>query len=81
MTLAARIALVVVLVAELMNILDSSIVLTALPTLQKSLGAGPAALQWATAGYSLTIAMGLITGSRPSAWTSPACCCPRWPSS
>ncbi|MGW0537965.1 MFS transporter [Streptomyces sp. NPDC003032] len=64
MTSAARIALAVVLVAELMNILDSSIVLTALPTLQESLGAGPAALQWVTAGYSLTIALGLITGGR-----------------
>ncbi|MFG3282069.1 MFS transporter [Streptomyces sp. NPDC048111] len=62
--LAAKISLVVVLVAELMNILDSSVVLTALPTLQDSLGAGPAALQWVTAGYSLTIALGLITGGR-----------------
>ncbi|GHC38680.1 MFS transporter [Streptomyces cinnamoneus] len=62
--LAARIALVVVLVAELMDVLDQSVVLTAVPTLQKSLGAGPAAVQWLTAGYALALALGLITGGR-----------------
>ncbi|MEU2512046.1 MFS transporter [Streptomyces syringium] len=62
--LAARIALVVVLVAELMDVLDQSVVLTAIPTLQQSLGASPAAVQWMTAGYALTLALGLITGGR-----------------
>jgi EmrB/QacA subfamily drug resistance transporter len=62
--LAARIALVVLLVAELMDILDQSVVLTALPAIQGSTGAGPAAVQWLTAGYSLTVAVGLITGGR-----------------
>ncbi|MET9609867.1 MFS transporter [Streptomyces sp. NPDC006512] len=61
---AARIALVVLLVAELMDILDQSVVLTALPAIQSSTGAGPAAVQWLTAGYSLTVAVGLITGGR-----------------
>ncbi|CAM4450007.1 MFS transporter [Nocardia ninae] len=64
MTRAATIALVVVLVAELMDILDQSVVLTALPAIQASTGAGPAAVQWLTAGYSLTVALGLITGGR-----------------
>ncbi|GHB24298.1 MFS transporter [Streptomyces xanthochromogenes] len=64
MTLAARIALLVLLVAELMDILDQSVVLTALPAIQSSTGAGPAAVQWLTAGYSLTVAVGLITGGR-----------------
>ncbi|MFI5987347.1 MFS transporter [Streptomyces sp. NPDC051555] len=64
MSLAARIALVVVLVAELMDVLDQSVVLTAIPTLQQSLGASPAAVQWLTAGYALTLAVGLITGGR-----------------
>ncbi|MFG3284422.1 MFS transporter [Streptomyces sp. NPDC048111] len=62
--LAARIALVVLLVAELMDILDQSIVLTALPAIQESTGAGPASVQWLTAAYSLTVAVGLITGGR-----------------
>ncbi|MBZ4322685.1 MFS transporter [Streptomyces sp. SCA2-4] len=61
---AARIALVVVLVAELMDILDQSVVLTALPAVQASIGAGPVAVQWLTVGYSLTVAVGLITGGR-----------------
>ncbi|MEV5281631.1 MFS transporter [Streptomyces sp. NPDC052811] len=62
MTLAARITLVVLLVAELMDILDQSVVLTALPVIQSSTGAGPAATQWLTAAYSLMVAVGLITG-------------------
>ncbi|OEJ28662.1 MFS transporter permease [Streptomyces agglomeratus] len=61
---AARIALVVLLIAELMDILDQSVVLTALPAIQESTGAGPAAVQWLTAGYSLAVAVGLITGGR-----------------
>lgn len=64
MALAARIALVVLLVAELMDILDQSVVLTALPAIQESTGAGPAAVQWLTTGYSLPVAVGLITGGR-----------------
>ncbi|MFL4493084.1 MFS transporter [Streptomyces sp. VTCC 41912] len=64
MALAARIALLVLLTAELMDILDQSVVLTALPSIQESTGAGPAALQWLTTGYSLPIAIGLITGGR-----------------
>ncbi|GAA2722836.1 MULTISPECIES: MFS transporter [Streptomyces] len=63
-TRAARIALVVLLVAELMDILDQSVVLTILPAVQDSTGAEPAAVQWLTAGYSLTVAVGLITGGR-----------------
>ncbi|KZM71904.1 MFS transporter [Nocardia terpenica] len=61
---SSKIALAVVLTGELMSILDDSVVLTALPTLQQSLGTGPAGLQWLTAGYALTFALGLITGGR-----------------
>ncbi|WP_369359104.1 MFS transporter [Streptomyces sp. cg2] len=64
MALAARIALLVLLTAELMDLLDQSVVLTALPAIQESTGAGPSALQWLTTGYSLPIAVGLITGGR-----------------
>ncbi|WP_067528325.1 MFS transporter [Nocardia uniformis] len=64
MTTTARIALAVLLTGELMNIVDDSVVLTAIPTLQQSLGAGPAAVQWVTAGYALTFALALITGGR-----------------
>ncbi|MER7623772.1 MFS transporter [Streptomyces sp. NPDC126503] len=61
---AARIALLVLLTAELMDILDQSVVLTALPAIQETTGAGPDALQWLTTGYSLPVAIGLITGGR-----------------
>lgn len=64
MALTARIALLVLLTAELMDLLDQSVVLTALPAIQESTGAGPAALQWLTTGYSLPVAVGLITGGR-----------------
>ncbi|WP_030373034.1 MFS transporter [Streptomyces rimosus] len=64
MGLAAWIALLVLLGAELMDMIDQSVVLTALPAIQESTGAGPAAVQWLTTGYSLPIAVGLITGGR-----------------
>ncbi|MGW2858841.1 MFS transporter [Streptomyces sp. NPDC001205] len=64
MALAARIALVVLLVAELMDILDQSVVLTALPAIQESTSAGPTTVQWLATGYSLPVAIGLITGGR-----------------
>ncbi|MGW8378452.1 MFS transporter [Streptomyces sp. ODS28] len=62
--LAARIALLVLLGAELLNLLDQSVTLTALPAIQESTGAGPSAVQWLTTGYSLPVAVGLITGGR-----------------
>ncbi|MGX8905866.1 MFS transporter [Streptomyces netropsis] len=58
------ITLVVVLVAELMNALDGSVVYTALPSIQKDAGASTAAVQWVHAAYALTFALGLITGGR-----------------
>ncbi|MFI6866251.1 MFS transporter [Nocardia sp. NPDC050406] len=54
----------VLLTGELMNIVDDAVVLTAIPTLQQSLGAGAAAVQWVTAGYALAFALALITGGR-----------------
>ncbi|MEU7282497.1 MFS transporter [Streptomyces sp. NPDC045431] len=64
MGLTAWIALLVLLGAELMDMIDQSVVLTALPAVQKSTGAGPDTVQWLTTGYSLPIALGLITGGR-----------------
>ncbi|WP_199846636.1 MFS transporter [Streptomyces sp. CB01201] len=56
--------LAVVLIAELMNALDASIVYTALPLIQADTGASSAAMQWIPAAYALTFALGLITGGR-----------------
>ncbi|MEV6279254.1 MFS transporter [Nocardia sp. NPDC051832] len=61
---ALTITLIVVLVAELMNALDGSIVYTALPTIQNDTGATSAAVQWIPAAYTLVFALGLITGGR-----------------
>ncbi|MEU2852145.1 MFS transporter [Streptomyces syringium] len=61
---ARSITLVVVLIAELMNALDGSIVYTALPSIQADTGASSAALQWIPAAYTLTFALALITGGR-----------------
>lgn len=56
--------LVVVLVAELMNALDGSVVYTSLPSIQHDTGASGPAVQWIHAAYALTFALGLITGGR-----------------
>lgn len=64
MGVAAWIALLVLLGAELMDMIDQSVVLTALPAIQESIGAGPAAVPWLTTGYSLPITVGLVTGGR-----------------
>ncbi|MFJ4713572.1 MFS transporter [Streptomyces sp. NPDC088785] len=61
---SSTIILAVVLIAELMNALDASIVYTALPLIQQDTGASSAAMQWIPAGYALAFALGLITGGR-----------------
>ncbi|WP_329167084.1 MFS transporter [Streptomyces sp. NBC_01267] len=56
--------LVVMLVAEIMDLLDASIVNVAGPALEKSLGATSVGLQWVIGGYALTLGAGLILGGR-----------------
>lgn len=58
------VALVVLLVAVFMDMLDGNVVSVAIPSIQRELGAGYAAIQWITAGYVLTFALLLITGGR-----------------
>ncbi len=58
------IATLVVLLAFFMDILDSTIVNVAIPSIRESLGASYAAIQWIIAGYSLAFALALITGGR-----------------
>jgi EmrB/QacA subfamily drug resistance transporter len=57
-------ALVVALLATFMDILDTTVVLVALPSIQRSLDASAATLQWTVAGYTLAFALLLITGGR-----------------
>lgn len=56
--------LAIVLLAELMDLLDSTIVNVAGPSLKASLGASTVGLQWVIGGYALTLGAGLVLGGR-----------------
>ncbi|MBV9793797.1 MAG: MFS transporter [Actinobacteria bacterium] len=56
--------LAVVLVAEAMDILDTTTVNVAGPSVRRSLGGGIGLVQWLSAAYTLAFAVLLITGSR-----------------
>ena len=56
--------LAVILCGTFVYIVDFFVVNVALPTIQGSLGAGPAAIEWVVAGYGLTSAAFLVTGGR-----------------
>lgn len=54
----------VVLVAEIMDLVDATIVNIAAPSIQRELGGSASAVQWMLAGYTLAFAIGLITFGR-----------------
>lgn len=56
--------LTVVLIAEMMDLLDATIVNVAGPALAESLGASSTDLQWVIGGYALALGSGLILGGR-----------------
>ncbi|MEO5949610.1 MAG: MFS transporter, partial [Candidatus Saccharimonas sp.] len=58
------IALVIVALAFVMDLLDTTIVNIAIPSIKTELGASYSAIQWITAGYALAFATLLITGGR-----------------
>jgi EmrB/QacA subfamily drug resistance transporter len=53
-----------VLVAEIMDLVDATIVNIAAPSIRNELGGSTSALQWMLAGYTLAFAIGLITFGR-----------------
>lgn len=57
-------AFATLIVAFVMDVLDSTIVNVAAPAIRAELGAGGAAVQWMIAGYSMAFAMLLISGGR-----------------
>jgi MFS family permease len=54
----------VVLAANIMDLLDVTIVNVAGPSIHDDLGGGPSTLQWLSAGYTLAFAVLLIAGAR-----------------
>lgn len=58
------VALVIVAFAFVMDLLDTTIVNIAIPTIQSNLTASYSSIQWIVAGYSLTFALLLVTGGR-----------------
>jgi len=54
----------IVLAAEIMDLLDSTIVNVAGPSLKEKLHATPSALQWVIGGYTLALGAGLVLGGR-----------------
>ncbi len=61
---ARWIVLAIVLAAEVMDLLDATIVNVAGPSIRRDLGGGAATLQWLGAAYTLTFAVLLVTGAR-----------------
>jgi EmrB/QacA subfamily drug resistance transporter len=56
--------LTVVLIAEMMDLLDSTIINVGGPTLAQQLNASPTDLEWVIGGYTLALGSGLILGGR-----------------
>ncbi|WP_320076651.1 MFS transporter [Novosphingobium ovatum] len=57
-------ALLTLIVAQVLEIVDMTIVNTALPAIKAEIGAGSGAAQWIVAGYSLAFALLLMAGGR-----------------
>jgi len=56
--------LVVVLIADLMDLLDTTIANLAGPSIRADLGGDETTLQWVLAAYTTTLAIGLVTSGR-----------------
>ncbi|NJP71387.1 MFS transporter [Streptomyces sp. C1-2] len=61
---AAWLVLVVVVLADLMDLVDSSIANLAGPSIHADLGGGQVTVQWVLSAYTATFALGLVTSGR-----------------
>ncbi|PAM99254.1 MFS transporter [Streptomyces sp. Alain-F2R5] len=61
---SANVALLVVLFASFMDLVDATIVTVAAPAIAREMGASDAQIQWTIAAYTLALGAGLITGGR-----------------
>lgn len=57
-------ALFVILAAEVMDLLDALVTTIAGPTIRTEMGGSESMIQWLGAGYTLAMAVGLVTGGR-----------------
>ncbi|MEU6476595.1 MFS transporter [Streptomyces sp. NPDC047017] len=57
-------ALFVILAAEVMDLLDAVVTNIAGPSIRADIGGGASTLQWLAAAYTLSMAVGLVTGGR-----------------
>ena len=57
-------AFAAILAATILNILDSTLVNVAGPSIRDDLGMSTSALEWIAASYTLALAVGLMTGAR-----------------
>ncbi|WP_242882176.1 MFS transporter [Actinomadura litoris] len=60
----AWLVLVVVVLAELMDLIDTSVANLAGPSIRADLGGGPMTLQWVLSAYTAAFALGLVTSGR-----------------
>jgi EmrB/QacA subfamily drug resistance transporter len=60
----AYLVLVVVFIADLMDLLDSTVANLAGPSIRADLGGDETTLQWVLAAYTVTFALGLVTAGR-----------------
>ncbi len=58
------IALFAILACEIMDVVDSTVLEVALPTIRRDLHVGTATFQWIAASYSIALAVGLLPGAR-----------------
>jgi EmrB/QacA subfamily drug resistance transporter len=58
------VVLAIVLIAEIMDLLDSTVITIAAPTVRDSLGGGTSTMQWWAAGYTLAFGVFMIVGGR-----------------
>lgn len=61
---ARTIALIVILLAAFMDLMDVTILNVILPSIGRGLRASPAQMEWMLSGYTLALALGLISGAR-----------------
>lgn len=60
----AWLVLAVVFIAEIMDLVDSSVANLAGPSIRADLGGGPMTLQWVLTAYTAAFALGLVTSGR-----------------